>query len=767
VDSSRAARWQPWAAAAVCYAALAVAYTWPLATRLSSVFPHDAFDPALNTWILWWNAHVVPLTARWWNAPFFWPEQGTLALSEHLLGVSVLTTPLQWAGVGPVASYNVALIASFALAALAAHALVVAVTGRHDAAAIAGLAYGFSFYRLDQLPHLQVLWSFGMPLALAAAHVYVRAGGARWLALFGASWLVQALANGYFLLFFPILLALWLLWHGSSAIGTGARRRAWELAGAWLVASVPLVPILVVYHRVQTHLHLGRSINEIESFSADLTALFAAPVDSISWHVLSGFERPEGALFPGAVVLALVAAGVLAAAMRPYDSADETPWIRPVRRGLAIAGAAMTAVALSVVVFGPWRIGTGSRAIVSVGRFDKPLTVGLYLLGAAFVLGPRVRALRRRGSELAFYTLAGLAMFVLALGPKPRLAGHPVLFHAPYSALLALPGFDGLRVPARIGTLVDLCLVAAAGIAFSQLTRRWSSRSRRAAAAIAALVIVVELRPVFRIVPAPHPADAFERLAPGSVVVELPLGATDRDVAAMYRAMDHGHPTVNGYSGYEPPHYLVLKIALARGDVAALDAAAGGRTMFVGVERGPELEHWSTLMSRGPRHRIVSDDRRWRVYQIDPLAADPPPAATRLPLAHVAANLNERDVARLADGDIWTLWNAGQLQRGNETVTIDLGQERTVDSVRLELGPYIYDFPRELEVDCAGADESWLPCWHESAAALLVRGILDDPEHAPMTIPIGRPGVRKLRLRQTAVDDKNGWSIAELAVFGR
>src|SRR5690606_22742410 len=44
--------------AATAYAALAVAFTWPLALTLPDVVPHDPGDPLLSTWALWWNARV-------------------------------------------------------------------------------------------------------------------------------------------------------------------------------------------------------------------------------------------------------------------------------------------------------------------------------------------------------------------------------------------------------------------------------------------------------------------------------------------------------------------------------------------------------------------------------------------------------------------------------------------------------------------------------------------------------------------------------------
>src|SRR5205823_3587850 len=185
----------PWLLALAGYVALAVVMMWPVATNLASALPHDPFDPALNTWILWWNAHAVPLTARWWNLPSFWPMPGAVSLSEHLLGISVVTTPLQWLGVSPVAAYNIALLLSYPLTALAAHALAFALTRRHAPAAIAGLVFGFSPYRVAQLPHLQMLWAFGLPLALLAMHRYLEGGGTVWLFVFGGVWLLQALSN--------------------------------------------------------------------------------------------------------------------------------------------------------------------------------------------------------------------------------------------------------------------------------------------------------------------------------------------------------------------------------------------------------------------------------------------------------------------------------------------------------------------------------------------------------------------------------------------
>ena len=99
----------------LAFLALAVFWTWPLARHLSTRIPHDPGDPILNIWLLWWNAHAIPFTERWWNPPIFFPMRGALALSEHLAGIGLVTTPLQWLHANALSAYNIAFILSFAL----------------------------------------------------------------------------------------------------------------------------------------------------------------------------------------------------------------------------------------------------------------------------------------------------------------------------------------------------------------------------------------------------------------------------------------------------------------------------------------------------------------------------------------------------------------------------------------------------------------------------------------------------------------------------
>ncbi len=436
----------------VAFLALAVLWTWPLAAHFTSRIPHDPGDPVLNIWLLWWNAHAVPFTARWWSPPIFHPMQGALALSEHLAGIAVVTTPLQWAGASPLMAYNAALILSFALSGFFAFLLVQRLTGHRRAepcviaAWCAGLAYGFGPYRAGQLAHLQVLTSQWMPLALLAMHAYLDDGKRRWLALFAGAWLVQALSNGYYLLFFPVLIALWLAWFVD---WKRAYTRGLALAAAWVIASLPLVPVLLKYADIHRRLGLARSPDEMTLFSATPASFFHAS-DMLALWPSTPTATTEASLFPGATPVALVIAGCAAGLLR---------WRRPSLRRSPFVFYAGAAAIMWAFAFGPappdspdrwlhpytllaWLPGFNSLRVPA--RFAMLGTLCLAIaagLGVARVL-PERRPLRTLVAALA---IAGLAadgwMVSMPLAAPP---GRVILPDVPDAVVLELPASGGV-----------------------------------------------------------------------------------------------------------------------------------------------------------------------------------------------------------------------------------------------------------------------------------------------------------------------------------
>jgi hypothetical protein len=728
----------PWLIALAGYTSLTLVLTWPLARRLATVVPHDVGDPLLNTWILWWNAHATLLTARWWDAPMFWPMTGALALSEHMLGLSLVASPLQWLGADPIAAYNVLFLLSFPLCAISAHALAYTLIGRHDAAALAGVVFAFNPYRISQIAHLQILWVFWMPLALMALHRYARDGRRRWLVLFAAMWVGQALSNGYFLLFFPLLIALWAAWF------LAPRRdlqRLGAIAAAWCLGSIVLLPLVFPYQRHLERLGLERNIGEISTYSADVTALAAAPPLALASRLLAAAGNPEQQLFPGFTVVALIAAAMMVSFWR---SRNEPPPRRRLTFVLGAAACGFVALALFAQFGRPWQLRVGGTTLVSVTTPVKPLTAAIWcVMFAVAVEGRLARAWNAR-SALEFYVCAAAAMYILSFGPRPSFLGAPFWYKPPYAWLMELPGFSNVRAPARFAMLAEVCLAAAAALAFVRIRDSLPRRFAVATAIVALCGAVADgwIR-ALPLADLPPRFASLESIQDGAVV-ELPVGDIVGDIAALYRSMYHRRPIVNGYSGFIPTHYRVLRIAIDADGTGAFEAMTPGSPITVVAGSGGRV---TTIPAAGH--------------------ADPLPAGRPLPIHAVVAGGLGLDPALLTDSDGWTRWDSGSPQHGIETMTIDLGSIQRVDGLTLAIGPYLGDFPRVLAIELSDDLHSWTMRWSGRGGAKAIAGAVRDPRMVPLTFGFPATPARWVRLRQLGKDPVYHWSIADLTVFGR
>ena len=155
----------------------------------------------------------------------------------------MFASPIFWlTGGNALAAYNLSFFLSWPLSAFTAYLLAFVLTRRHDAAFLAGLSYGFTPYRTAELGHLQMLSSFWIPLCLVALHRFLETRRGGWLVLFAAAWVLQALANGYFIFFGAVLVGLWVLYFCST-------QETWRtvpaIAATCVLANVPLVPVLL------------------------------------------------------------------------------------------------------------------------------------------------------------------------------------------------------------------------------------------------------------------------------------------------------------------------------------------------------------------------------------------------------------------------------------------------------------------------------------------------------------------------------------------
>jgi hypothetical protein len=603
------------------YIALALVATWPLARGLGRDVPADLGDPVFVMWVLAWDCEQLlailggdfTRVSTFFDANIFHPAPLTLAYSEHFIAQAVQILPVWVATGNPILCYNLLYLSTFALAGLGAYLFVRELTGNARAAFVAGVLFAFAPYRFPQSSHLQVLSSQWLPFVLYGFRRYFDSvgtadsiGSGRWRPLLGgsAALVAQNLSCTYYLMYFSPFAAAYVLWEIW-------RRRLWlhgrlwlQLAAASVIVLACTVPLLLPYAMVQEQLQIARSRGELSVYAADVYSYGTAMQEQILWGTRArAFPKAEGDLFPGLVAVFLALAGIVSW-RRDSPSVEPAP-VTKVASALVVLSALHLVVAAGTLLYRRFTIDLGLFTI-RVTNIDQLLIRALLLSTIAAIISPGFRSraaafMRSRG----FFVLAVLLAMWLSLGVAPQALGRPLNLTGIYQLLYDyVPGFDGLRVPARFAMIVVLMLAVLGGYGAAAISRwRWATPAL--VVLTTALFAESLVRPfpingmgtlrdyappearVYR--PARAPA-VYHRLAQESdvVVAELPLGQPDYDIRAMFYSLVHHGRVLNGYSGFFPPHYGLLALTLS--DVP-----------------GHATTAWSALRESGASHLIVHE----------------------------------------------------------------------------------------------------------------------------------------------------------------
>ncbi|MEQ1573416.1 MAG: discoidin domain-containing protein [Vicinamibacterales bacterium] len=726
--------------------------------NLSTAVANDAGDPLLTAAILHWNAHHIPWTEAWWQLPIFYPTRDTLAFSEHLLGLSAMAAPIDWVTGNALVTYNLITLLTFPLSGAAMYLLVYRLTRSAPGALIAGLAFGFAPFRISQLPHIQMLAAFWAPLALLGLHAFLESRKARWLVLYGAAWTLQSMANGYALVFFSVLIGFWVLWF---AVAQRRWRDLGLIAVATLVAAIPLVPILYTYVAVHDRHGFVRGLDEIRTFSADVAAVLCAPPALTFWGWIRVACRAEGELFPGVGLFALSAAALIGVlGFRQAMAVPRSPRaVTFIRRLLLVGAGVNAAVILSVVVGGPWSMDWGWFH-ASAASIRKPTLSTLAGLFGALILAPGAWAAVKRASPNGFYLFAALVAWLLALGPTITLMGEPTGFTGPFAWLLALPGAEGLRVPARFWLVSAISLSVAAGLFVADALARRSRAVMATALILIGSVVAADGWATIGVQPVP-PSAPDPTVLEGQVVMELPV-ATYRDIAAQWRAITGGWTAVNGYSGFGPSYYLALVNA--------------GRfeedTSFIPFQRDHELHvivprdelRMIALVERQPGV-VKTAENTWALqYRLPKRSSaafvEPGPA---VPIARTESGCNAGAIGLAFDRDETTRWVCPPIGVSQE-LTIDLGEATTIGAFVQGMGNFWWEAPRALTIDTSLDTQTWQEAWKGSVLAQVIEGGMRDPRSLRIIVPFQSREARYLRVRIQEADPGFYWTIAEAEV---
>jgi hypothetical protein len=317
-------RWRSW----LRCAAIAAAYLLASRIMLAPIFNFAQIrtasyggDARAFIWVLAWDNHAV-LDRVWslFDANKLYPLPNALAYGEHLFGISLFTLPIYAATRNPVLAYNVVWILAYLFTAAAVHLLAWRYTRDHLAAMTAAMAYTFCFFRMHHgHGHLNLIWSFWIPLSFVAIERWVDRPTWTRLAVLTAVVVLQALAAWYQAVMIAVADAIFFVWL------LVVERRTMRISRFALHTSVGALAALALVWPFARHYFILHSESPAYAAgaSADLVGWFVPPENTWmgQWLLAHGIKGPrwiwgEVTVYLGWITVGLASVGAVVSLRR-------------------------------------------------------------------------------------------------------------------------------------------------------------------------------------------------------------------------------------------------------------------------------------------------------------------------------------------------------------------------------------------------------------------------------------------------------------------
>ncbi|HKB11654.1 MAG TPA: hypothetical protein VKD69_13415 [Vicinamibacterales bacterium] len=582
------------AAVLLLFAALAIAWTWPLARHLDAAIPGEPGDNYSFVWNVWWMRHVLatPGLPYFHTTYLFHPFGASIANHPHtalpaLIGATLLRST------SPATAQNLLLIA-YVFANLAAmYALAWTVTRQVAASALAAATFGLSPYvGVHMLGHFDLVAAWTIPLfALALDRALRGSNGAAVAA--GLVLAATAYTAYYHLVYECFFAAIYI------AVKGGAVQIARSVPAPRRVAATLLVPaavaaLIAAWIAITggtTIAVRGGRVSATEPQNA-LTAMWLclALYAIVRWRprlvlATTNWRRIAGVSWRVAAAFLIAALPLVWAAARLVASGDY------VSQQYAWRNAPTGVDLLSPLIGSPVHplvSGVSGRAYAAFG--DNFIEAVGWLGVVPLLLAAGVRAAAARA-----WRVTAAVFFVWALGPFLRIGGFDTGLKLPAILLRFVPFVANARMPGRAMIMV---YAAVAVLAAYRLAESERLRSPLLQWLLVALVVFEFWRAPLPLTALDRPAvyAALARAAPGAVC-EVPLGIGDglskgigsQDRRVLFYATQHEHPLVGGFIGRMPADAAerIERLPVAGALLALSDGAAASAAQKVAATPSP------------------------------------------------------------------------------------------------------------------------------------------------------------------------------------
>jgi hypothetical protein len=429
-----------WLVVALGCGMLAVALTYPLSLHLATLSRTESADGQFSVWNVAWVARALLTDPQHvLDANIFYPRARTLVYSEANLAAGTFAVPAYWLTRNPYVAHNFVLVLSFGLAAMSMYYLVRYLAGDRRAAAVSAIVFAFAPYLFAHLQHIQLLMTFGIPLALLAFHRLADAPTPGRGVVLGAVMAAQAYACAYYSVFVMLMVPV-------ATLVVAGTRRLWRSRSYWtaiavaaLVAVTLTLPLAFQYLSLQRDTGFVRELAEAREFSADARAYLASPSHAHRW-MLPLIGRWKEVLFPGFTAIVFGVAGALAG-WRSTGRGREIVLVYATLGVLAWWVSLGPAAGLYAVLYS-WM--PGFTFLRAASRFGLIVSFSLAVLAGIGVSALLTRV-RRPGLVFAVVMVLAIAELIepvsyRAVRPVP--AAYRVLAHLPRGGLLELPVYS-------------------------------------------------------------------------------------------------------------------------------------------------------------------------------------------------------------------------------------------------------------------------------------------------------------------------------------
>ncbi|WP_367781431.1 hypothetical protein [Mesorhizobium marinum] len=462
-----------------------------------SMVPGDIGDPRFNSVVL---EHLFRLATgqqnALWSPDFFFPFGGVLAFSDNHLGSGAVYVAARLLGAMREHAFDVWYLTGFILNFLAALYALNRFGLSPAASAIGAFLFTFAIPALAQNGHAQLVYRFAVPLAVLAL----------WQ-LFTRRRAMDA-----------VTVIVWTVWQFYCSIYVG-------IFLFYLLAAMTAVLV-----RQERSVPLRPWLESLSRETAATKALGAA----VGVAALAALAYLVGNYF---------------AVSRLYDLGRDVEQITPMLPRWA---------SYIVADVSPWLDGV-ARSIPMPVRHEHQMFVGFgaVALAAAGILG----AWRQPGSRIGKTMMWSLLLLMI---------GTLWIKHFSFYYLIAwLPGINAVRAVTRIIVVMLLPISVLAGLGVDYLRRAVGRTAMADVAVVLASAALVVLEPLNvpprsdpiamwqerqaalkAILPTDLPPDAIIWVRTGS---DVRVDMVHAELDAMILAQDIGRPTLNGYSGNQPP----------------------------------------------------------------------------------------------------------------------------------------------------------------------------------------------------------------------